>query len=547
MIIIHNANILTLDPKNPRASALIVERGRIIAVGQEKLLDDLEVNSQSSFRRSLEFEVINLNGKTIIPGLVDAHIHLEHYSLGLQKLDCETDSMEECLQRVKERAANTSPGTWILGHGWNQNRWGGKFGTTTELDAIAPNHPVYLTAKSLHAAWANTIALRLANVSLDGENPAGGKFGRDEKGRVNGVLFESAMDVVAQVIPEPGVDEVAKAIQSALPILWKMGLTGVHDFDRRRCFSALQQLHRQGFLKLRVIKSIPLEDLPHAVNLGLQSGFGDDFLRIGGIKAFADGALGPQTAAMLQPFDHTENNRGMLLLDAEELFEYGRQAVDNGLSMSVHAIGDRANHEVLKAFDQLRSYEAQNRFRGNRSDAIQHGLRHRIEHVQLIHPDDVDRLSALGIIASMQPLHAPSDMYMADQFWGERAKLSYAWRAQLEKGAVLAFGSDAPVESPNPFWGIHAAVTRRRMDGSPGEDGWYPEQCLSIEEALQAYTRGPAIAANQEDHSGKIAAGYQADLVVLNNDPFTIESEMLHSLRSVATMIAGEWVYSEIT
>jgi predicted amidohydrolase YtcJ len=316
-----------------------------------------------------------------------------------------------------------------------------------------------------------------------------------------------------------------------------MGLTGAHDFDRRRCFVALQSLHEQGELKLRLVKSIPLENLPHAVALGLRTGFGDDFLRIGQVKIFADGALGPRTAAMLQPYLGEPENRGMLFVDAEELFERGRHAVENGLALAVHAIGDRANHEVLDGISQLRLLEAELEPHPR--------LRHRIEHVQVIHPDDAGRLGELGVVASMQPLHAPSDMKMADRYWGGRSAFAYAWRTQLEHGATLAFGSDAPVESPNPFWGMHAALTRRRLDGEPGPDGWYPGQRLAMREALHAYTVGAAYAAGWEDRLGRLLPGFFADLLVLDLDPFTCSPDELLDLQPVGVMIDGEWVIRE--
>jgi predicted amidohydrolase YtcJ len=237
------------------------------------------------------------------------------------------------------------------------------------------------------------------------------------------------------------------------------GLTG-HDFDRQPCFSALQPAG-SGRLGLRVVKSIPVEALPQAVELGLRSRFGNDLLRIGPVKIFADGALGPRTAAMLQPYEEEPENRGILFVDGEELYETGRLAVQNGLTLAVHAIGDRANHEVLNAFDQLRSFEQRQRLQSGQ-------LRHRIEHVQIIHPDDIPRLAQLEVIASMQPIHATSDYPAANRYWGARSEQAYAWRTLLEQGTRLAFGSDAPVDSPNPFWGLHAALTRRRKDASPG-------------------------------------------------------------------------------
>jgi hypothetical protein len=299
---------------------------------------------------------------------------------------------------------------------------------------------------------------------------------------------------------------------------------------------ALQQLHARGVLKLRVTKSIPLDDLNHAVELGLRTGFGDDRLRIGSVKAFMDGALGPRTAAMFQPYLNEPENRGILNMDAEELLESGRRAVEVGLSMAVHAIGDRANHEVLDAYAQLRRFER---------DQGLPPLKHRIEHVQVLHPDDAARLAELGIIASMQPIHATSDMHMADRYWGDRATLSYAWRTQLQAGARLVFGSDAPVESPNPFLGLYAAVTRQRADGSPAGEGWYPQQRLSMQEAIEAYTLGPAYTSGMETRLGKLSPGYLADLIVLNHDPFQLSPPDLLEMESSATMLGGEWVWGQ--
>jgi len=524
---IYNAKIYTLDDRRPVVSALAIQDGRIAAWGEaEDIPGHLKVRPH------------NLGGQVLLPGLTDAHIHLEHYALGLRKIDCETATRPACLERVARQAQQTRPGQWILGHGWNQNVWPEGFGSAADLDAVAPAHPVYLTAKSLHAAWANSAALRLAGVSAAMPDPPGGRFGRTATGELDGILYESAMQAVESAIPEPGVAEVTEAIRQAQPALWSMGLVGAHDFDRRRCFMALQTLRREGALKLRVLKSIPLEDLPHAHGMGLQSGLGDDCLRIGGVKLFADGALGPHTAAMLQPYDGTLDDRGMLFLDAEEIFEHGRQALEVGLPLAIHAIGDRANHEVLEAYAHLRDMERQ--LAGG--EPVQR-LRHRIEHVQILHPDDARRLAELGVVASMQPIHATSDMEMADRFWGARSRLAYGLKTQLDAGAVLAFGSDAPVESPNPFLGLHAAVTRRRPDGSPGEDGWYPEQRLTVAQALLGYTRGPAYAAGWDDRVGRLAPGFHADLIVMDEDPFACPAQELHCLRPAATMFAGEWVF----
>jgi len=523
MKLLYNAHIHTQYPSQPTASALVIDREWILAVGNA---DDL-LNQYPNAEKQ------DMHGRVIVPGLTDAHLHLKYYAFALQKIDCETDKKEECLHRVAQRVNASKPGDWVLGHGWNQNVWG-NWPTASELDAIAPNNPVYLTAKSLHAAWVNTKAMQMANITSQTPDPQNGQVQRDAKGNTTGILLETAMELLNKAIPEPTIVEIADAIERAQSILWKMGLTGVHDFDRRDSFMALQGLHAQHRLKLRVLKNIPVELLNEAHALGLRGGFGDDMLRIGNVKVFMDGALGPQTAAMFQPYIGEDENRGILNMDGEELFEHGRKAAQVGLGMTVHAIGDRANHEVLNAYEQLRNYENENHFPY---------LRHRIEHVQVIHPDDAQRLGKLNIIASMQPIHAISDMLMADRFWGERAKLSYAWRTQLEHGAPLAFGSDAPVESPNPFLGLHAAVTRRRADGSPSAEGWYPEQKLTMAEAFAGYTLGSAYAAYMENRLGRLAPNHLADLIVLEKDPFTCEPNDLLTLASSATMIGGEWVW----
>jgi len=523
MKLLYNARIYTLNTSKPMASAIAIEHGRVIAVGETDAL----------LAEFTQAEKQDMGGQTILPGLTDAHLHLQLYSLSLQKVNCETDTLAECLRRVEERIRVAQSSEWVLGFGWNQNNWG-TWPSASDLDKISPNNPVYLSAKSVHAAWANSAALKLAGLTANSPDPVNGQLQRDETGQLTGILLESAMMLVENVIPEPPVEAIADAIENAQSHLWSMGLTGVHDFDRRPCFMALQQLHAQGRLKLRILKSIPLDDLDHAIGVGLRTGFGDDWLRIGSVKAFMDGALGPRTAAMFQPYLNEPQNRGILNMDSEELLEAGRKAVEAGLSMAVHAIGDRANHEVLDAYEQLGRIQR---------DPSLPPLRHRIEHVQVLHPDDASRLAKLGIVASMQPIHATSDMFMADQYWGDRAALSYAWRLQLEQGATLAFGSDAPVESPNPFLGLHAAVTRQRADGSPGPDGWYPQQRLSLQEAIAGYTLDAAYAAGTEDHSGQLAPGFFADLITLTDDPFMSSPSNLLGTRPSATMIAGEWVW----
>lgn len=518
--ILHNATIYTLDRKNPVASAIVIDQNRIIAISNDKKVS-------SEFRNS---ENYNLEGRTVIPGLTDSHIHLKNYALGLLKVDCEVSTKNECLTRVSERVRSTKPGEWILGHGWNQNVWMEGFGSANDLDKIAPENPVYLTSKSLHSSWVNTKALELSGITSNTLDPPNGKIQRDERGNPTGILLEGASDLVVSVLPKPDINEVMDAILKAQRTLLAMGITGVHDFDGQICFTALQKLNQNRKLILRLQKNIPAELLSQAIDLGIRSGFGDDRLWIGSVKFFTDGALGPHTAAMVEDYHNQPGNKGMLFMDAEEIYQIGLIAVQNGLSLAIHAIGDRANREVLTGFEKLRE--------------IDKNIRHRIEHVQLLRPDDTHRLVKNQIIASMQPLHATSDMQMADSYWGERAAYAYAWKTLLAMGTKIAFGSDAPVESPNPFWGIHAAVTRRRHDGSPGTDGWYPNQRLSVVEAIEGYALGAAFAAGKEKFLGKLRPGFFADLLVLDKDPFSCEIEEIRDIFPVATMVDGDWVYS---
>ena len=518
-----NAQIITMDPDQDSASGMVIQDGKI-----SHLLFGTEGNNPPGAGKSLD-----LKGRFLMPGLIDSHLHLRNYAESLDKIDCETDTKRECLDRVKKRVADTPPGSWILGHGWNHNNWLNGYGSAAELDQAAPNHPVYLTGKSLHVSWANSKALSLAGIHNGILDPPGGALQRDEKGNPTGILFEDAVKLIEGLIPVPDLEETARIINQAQKSLWRMGLTGVHDFDRELCIFALQSLVKQDLLRLRVVKSIPSTYLSKAIEKGYRTGAGNDWIWFGGVKEFMDGALGPQTGAMLAPYEGTDL-LGMLLKTEDEIFELGQHAANNGLALSIHAIGDLANRTLLNALERLRRYEKEN--------GIQ-PLPHRIEHVQLIDPEDISRLAELGIIASMQPIHATSDMEMADLYWGERTASAYAPGLQLAQGAQLIFGSDAPVESPNPWWGIHAAVTRRRANGFPGPDGWRPENRISIQQALNAYTLAPAKATGRSNIQGKIKPGYWADLIVLEADPRNCPADDLRDILPVGTMVNGEWVY----
>jgi predicted amidohydrolase YtcJ len=529
-LLLTNGRIHTMNPAQVLASAVAVRDGRILAVGGDELLE----------LRGPGVEWIDLGGRGVTPGLVDAHVHFQHFALSLQNVDLDgSPSRAKALERVAAFAAGRRGGAgWLQGRGWSQDAWPDRaFPSATDLDAIVADRPVYLAHKSGHAAWVNSHALRLARVDETTGDPSGGQIQRDAAGRPTGILFEEAMSLVSDTIPRRTPAEIADAMREAQAYCWSVGLTGIHDFDGRDCFLALQTLREGGELGLRVVKNVPVYRLEHALGIGLRSGFGDDWLRIGGVKIFADGALGSRTAAMIAPYEGEPENRGIVVTDKEEMLEKARQASAGGLSLTIHAIGDRANHDVLDVYELLRREESE---RGAPR------LRHRIEHVQLLHPNDLNRLAELNVIASMQPIHATSDMDMADRYWGERARYSYAWRTMWDNGALVVFGSDAPVERIDPLPGLHAAVTRRRADGRPGPDGWYPEQRLQLWQAVYAFTTAAAITSGQSVTQGMIAPGKLADLTVFDRDPFAVPTNELLETQVAATIVGGDFHYRQL-
>ena len=535
IVILKNGRIYTQDPSRPQASAVAISGARLLAVGSdEAMLALLGAGGQ----------VVDLAGRCVTPGLVDAHVHFQSYSLGLSRIDLAgSRTMDEALERVAA-APHAGRDKWLTGRGWNQAEWpDGRFPTSFDLDRVSGKQPVFLKHKSGHAAWANSRALRLAKINADTADPAGGQIQRDGDGRPTGILFETAIDMVDDCVPKSTEGELASAMKLGQQRCLEAGLTGVHDYDGRACFSALQALHQDGALSLRIVKNIPVKYLEQTISVGLRSGFGDEWLRIGGVKMFADGALGTRTATMLAPYEGEPDNRGIVVTDKEEMMAYASQASAAGLSLTVHAIGDRANHDVLDVYEAVRAQERQRLDAQGLSDEPR--LRHRIEHFQIAHPGDFERLAALGVVASMQPIHATADMEMADRFWGQRAEYGYAWRRVLQAGGMLAFGSDAPVDPIEPLKGIHAAVTRQRADGSPGPQGWYPEQRLSVDEAIRAFTMGPALASGREALLGSISPGKFADLTIFQQDIFEGAPAEIVDVQIAGSMVGGQFKFRD--
>ncbi|GIK55622.1 MAG: amidohydrolase [Chloroflexi bacterium] len=532
-LVLTNGRIHTMNPQQPQATAVAIRHNHILAVGDDDAMRALLGPGG---------EWVDLHGRALTPGLVDAHVHFQHFALGLQLVNLDgATSLDDALTRIQ--TAHRSPLTahWLQGRGWRIDDWPTHaFPTAADLDRIVPDRPVCLRDKSGHAAWVNTRALRIAGIDQHTPDPPGGQIQRGAAGQATGILFEDAMELVTRHIPRETPAQIAAAMQAAQQHCWQVGLTGLHDFDGRDCFLALQLLREQGELGLRIVKNVPVYRLEHAIGVGLRSGFGDDWLRIGSVKIFADGALGPRTAAMLAPYENDPSNLGIVVTDKEEMMEKVSAASAAGLSVTIHAIGDRANHDVLDVYEAVRE-EEKSHITHHASRITHHALRHRIEHVQIIHPADQPRLAQLGIIASMQPTHATSDMEMADAHWGERARHSYAWRTMLDSGALLVFGSDAPIEKIDPLPGIHAAVTRRRADGSPGPAGWFPEQKLTMSETIFAFTTAAALTSGQAGRLGMIAPDKLADLTIYSADPFTTSPDELLDITIDATLVDGQF------
>jgi predicted amidohydrolase YtcJ len=524
-----------MDEAQPLVSAIAIRDSQIIAAGDDASMKALLAPGG---------EWVDLGGRTVTPGIVDAHVHFQWYSLNRLSIDLhEVPSKAEALRRVGERAATMPADQWLRGRGWKHDLWADRaFPTAADLDGVAAHLPVLLSDKSGHAAWVNSRALRLAGIDATTADPPGGQIQRDAAGNPTGILFEDAIHLVSSRATEPTAEAIVAAMKAAQAHCLTVGLTGLHDFDGRDAFAALQTLRRRDELKLRVVKNVPVSLLEHAVGVGLRSGFGDDWLRIGGVKIFADGALGPRTAAMFEPYVGEPDNRGIVVTDKEEMMEMARQASRAGLSLTVHAIGDRANHDVLDVYEALRAEEPDGTA-GNGPADRPLSQRHRIEHVQVFHPSDQARLARLGVIASMQPNHGPSDMEMADRYWGERAQYSYAWRKLLDAGTLLVFGSDAPIEPLEPLGNLYAAVSRRRPTGQPGPDGWYPDQRLTMAEAVYGFTMAAAITSGRERTMGSVTAGKLADLTIFDRDIFQVAADELLEARVDGTMVGGLWAH----
>ena len=481
-------------------------------------------------------ERIDLGGRCVVPGFSDSHTHFATWSIGQREVRLEdTRSLEEALTRVRDALGSTRPGGWLRGGGWRSGDWSPSIEPTKEmLDEVVGETPAALMARDLHSVWLSSAALAQADGDLQ---VPGGVVEVDERGEPTGVLREESCWHFRDSYIEIPDDEYVDAMRAGIKLAHSRGVTAVHDKDGwLGTLRFWQTLHADGALTLRVWQSLPHEQLGELAALGLRSGFGDEYLRVGYLKVFMDGTLGSQTARLL---DEAEVGRrrvpggrvhwkGIEITSRDELADIVRRGARAGWPVGVHAIGDRANRDALDAFEATRS-EWQPR-----------GLRQRIEHAQLLDAADVARFAELGVAASVQFSHAPSDRDLADRLWAGKTERSYAYRSLLEAGTLLANGSDAPIEELDPIAGIRAGVLRTLDDRT----AWHGEQAIDVQDALEATTVNPAWLARDEHRRGKLLPGYLADLVVLDRDPVTCPAEELTELQVVATMVGGRWIHN---
>ncbi|MDN5687005.1 MAG: amidohydrolase [Brachybacterium sp.] len=557
--------------------SILVDGETIVAVGTRAELLDIAASESSTTAAlasaggigattvipGLEIEEIDCAGQVLLPGLVDAHMHSVHYADSLTDLDLSTvRSLAEAVEAIRERASQTPFGEWVLGSGWDLNKWDDpRYPDRELLDQAVPDHPVAMWSVDLHTLWTNAHGLEIAGIDDVTADPFGGEFVRDDDGQLTGLVREDATDLVARFIPEPTREEQVERLDRTQKLFLSQGLTGIHDFDSIASTLGWYDLREADRQHIRVTKYLRGPEVPWAIETGWHTGDGDGWLRRGGLKLFSDGALGSHTCHMSSPFpepsahastdsgatteldeastarepseqetytypgtvpedvlssEPADANYGIAQMSEDDLFDNARLATEAGISVAIHAIGDQANHHVLNVFERLRetTKEAEERF--------ERPLRHRVEHAQFIQPDDVARFAELGVIASMQPRHCISDLHLLHLIDESAQLAAYAWPDLLDAGAHVAFGSDGPVEPANPFAAIYAAMTRANISGE-ASTSFQPWRRLSAVEAFRQHTVGPAYAAGVENRRGYLAPGMDADFIVVDTDPCVAE------------------------
>ena len=528
-IILHNGRIRTQDDRHPFAEAVAVSDKKILSVGTDK--DVLTLKSPGT-------RVINLEGRLMLPGFADTHFHFYEWALNYDSIDfSRTAAFRDMLEILAEKAQALGKEKWVLGQGFNESDWpDGRMPDRHDLDTVCPDNPVCIWRCDMHLAVANSMALEHAGIHTESNDPPGSVIVRDGAGHPTGVLKELAPNLIRKVLPQTGEAVVLENMLKAVKDIHKLGLTSIHDtrlmggIDGADALKAWQMLQRENTLLIRCHVVLPGEMADRAIDLGLMTGFGDDLLKIGYLKFFSDGGMGARTAWMTEKY--LDAGYGMPLTAMSHIEKTVKKADRAGLSVMIHAIGDRANKEVVRMFERLETQQ-QSRCR----------IPHRIEHVQMILPEDVDRLALLENVAvSCQPNNLSLDISMVEASVGDRSKHAYPLKSILQTGIPMMLSSDAPVSDPNPMSGIYSAVTRRRMDFTP-KKGWHMEQAIGIDDAVKGYTINPAKATKTDDVLGSVTPGKFADMVVLNRDIYTVDPGEIAGASADITIFNGQIVH----
>ena len=518
-----NARVWTGDVRRPWADAVAVTGERIAVVGSSA--EVMKTASEAT-------RIVDAKGQMLVPGFIDSHVHFMDGGFSLTSVQLrDAKTRDEFVNRIKRQASTLPKGAWMLEGNWDHQNWGGELPRAEWIDSVTPDTPVFIQRLDGHMSLANSLAMRAAGITRDTRDVAGGEIVRDANGNPTGIFKDNAAELVDRAVPDPLPAQEDAALDAAMRHVAEQGVTSVHNMGTWRHVEVFTRAHDARRLRTRIYAAVPLATWERLRDTVAARGKGDEWLHIGALKGFVDGSLGSHTAAMLAPFTDTPNDTGLFVTPPSSLYEWAKGADAAGLHVIIHAIGDRANRILLDVFSRV---AAENGARDRRF---------RIEHAQHLAPGDIARFAPLGVIASMQPYHAIDDGRWAEKVIGpERAKGTYAFRSLLDARAKLAFGSDWFVAPPTPLEGIYAAVTRRTLDDArPG--GWVPEQKISVEDALRAYTSGAAYAEYMEGEKGTIARGMLADLTLVDRDLTRVSPETIRDARVVLTVVGGRVVY----
>ena len=519
-----NARIWTGNSNQPWAEAISIQKDTITAIGD---------NSKIKQFISEDTKVIDAQGQFVCPGFTDSHVHFLEGGMRLASVNLRNaQTPEEFTKKISDYADTLKPGTWILGGDWDHNNWGGELPKKSWIDSVTKDNPVWISRLDGHMALANTRTLKLAGIDNSVEDTAGGTFIRDEKGNLSGILKDNAMEKVESIIPEPNDELKMRALNAAMEHVLSMGVTSVHHMGSWDDLRIFEKARAKDSLKVRISAAVPIHTADRLASRKKEQGWGDKWLKTGGLKGFVDGSLGSHTAAMFEPYTDAPEDYGLIVTEKENMHGMVEKGDQIGAQLIVHAIGDRANNMILDIYeDVIKENGPRDR-------------RFRIEHAQHLIPSDIKRFAELNVIPSMQPYHCIDDGRWAEPLIGKkRMQTTHAYRSLLKNDAHLIFGSDWYVAPPSPLKGIYAAVTRATLDDK-NPTGWIPDQKISVEKALKAYTINPAYASFDEDIKGTLKPGKLADIVILNQDITQIDPEDIWDVKVIKTIVGGEVVWA---